>query len=185
MGNDWVRIIPARAGFTLRGSVAWGHWRDHPRSRGVYSVYGQVTERKEGSSPLARGLRGLRMDRRWHMGIIPARAGFTNSGRCARRGRPDHPRSRGVYGVKSVAAKPINGSSPLARGLRYQERDQQGTARIIPARAGFTPRRSPWKGILMDHPRSRGVYFMTAFIGARSKGSSPLARGLPPTGMRP
>ena len=30
--------------------------RDHPRSRGVYNTYGWVTDRREGSSPLARGL---------------------------------------------------------------------------------------------------------------------------------
>ena len=32
--------------------------------------------------------------------------------------------------------------------------------------------------MIRDHPRSRGVYAMTAFIGRRIRGSSPLARGL-------
>ena len=36
--RDWAGIIPARAGFTC--SRRWGRWsnRDHPRSRGVYSI---------------------------------------------------------------------------------------------------------------------------------------------------
>ena len=50
--------------------------------------------------------------------------------------------------------------------------------RIIPARAGFTPRppdRRPGRG---DHPRSRGVYVPSGFFTTHSAGSSPLARGL-------
>ena len=50
------RIIPARAGFTL---AAWGTGRgvrDHPRSRGVYSLTPRPASAQPGSSPLARGL---------------------------------------------------------------------------------------------------------------------------------
>ena len=56
------------------------------------------------------------------------------------------------------------------------------TARIIPARAGFT---SPGRDYLekeMDHPRSRGVYAFFSVGFACGLGSSPLARGLPVAG---
>ena len=75
-----ARIIPARAGSTLRlprtSALQW----DHPRSRGVYS-----TPRKEkpcwlGSSPLARGLPASLRELVERRGIIPARAGSTRLG---------------------------------------------------------------------------------------------------------
>ena len=72
-----ARIIPARAGFTFlrsrRGRYRW----DHPRSRGVYAVTRRCASSGPGSSPLARGLRGVAAP--WGTGgrIIPARAGFT------------------------------------------------------------------------------------------------------------
>ena len=54
-----VGIIPARAGFTKRQAPNKDVDRDHPRSRGVYqsSMLKRLTG--NGSSPLARGLRGL------------------------------------------------------------------------------------------------------------------------------
>ena len=54
----FVRIIPARAGFTIvaenRGKLS----KDHPRSRGVYASVLPWGMGWRGSSPLARGLRG-------------------------------------------------------------------------------------------------------------------------------
>ena len=95
-----------------------------------------------GSSPLARGLlNGWHHDRGQHR-IIPARAGFTRSAGSTATTRPDHPRSRGVYGREDrrppprrldhprsrgvyLGAGPLDtpagGSSPLARGLRYHD----------------------------------------------------------------
>ena len=51
-----LRIIPARAGFTVRPTVAPTPVRDHPRSRGVYVQPVLRTAWRRGSSPLARGL---------------------------------------------------------------------------------------------------------------------------------
>ena len=94
------RIIPARAGFT-HGRRHHG-WRrmDHPRSRGVYAPYGAYGWGDEGSSPLARGLRGGAQRPATHPG--------------------DHPRSRGVYPRKAHRSAPTAGSSPLARGLHLR-----------------------------------------------------------------
>ena len=90
-------IIPARAGFTLlvlgRASIR----TDHPRSRGVYPPSRSPRWSASGSSPLARGLHDAAVRKALRARIIPARAGFT-TGHCPRTpGRPDHPRSRGVY----------------------------------------------------------------------------------------
>ena len=133
-----MRIIPARAGFTLRRrGMASRPW-DHPRSRGVYRRPESPDRSAAGSSPLARGLLpgGLKV---WPCGrIIPARAGFTTSEAGIPVLRTDHPRSRGVYfAVKMVSAFP-SGSSPLARGLRPGPHRPCYESRIIPARAGFT-----------------------------------------------
>ena len=73
----------------------------------------------------------------------------------------------------------MDGSSPLARGLRSSRIGVCGSCGIIPARAGFTRRKyeptPPWS----DHPRSRGVYNYKTSKHGNKGGSSPLARGLP------
>ena len=71
-------IIPARAGFTERFDSAHGRETDHPRSRGVYSRRFLTVYCIAGSSPLARGLQGEEAGLEALVGIIPARAGFTD-----------------------------------------------------------------------------------------------------------
>ena len=70
------------------------------------------------------------------------------------------------------------GSSPLARGLRGQVLVGPVDLGIIPARAGFTGRYSHPNVCTWDHPRSRGVYWLSPFKAGPINGSSPLARGL-------
>ena len=131
-------IIPARAGFT--SPIPWPSPRitDHPRSRGVYSPRRVALASSRGSSPLARGLPFRVTQFPGHSGIIPARAGFTSTSK----GRPalsaDHPRSRGVYEMNFSVVTLMDGSSPLARGLRLLRTAGHNETRIIPARAGFT-----------------------------------------------
>ena len=156
--HDDVGIIPARAGFTTAssGSILLG--QDHPRSRGVYVVASLDELYPVGSSPLARGLlTGIRTVA-YSVGIIPARAGFTKLGYTYVLEDGDHPRSRGVYGGVSCVVGGLEGSSPLARGLRRGGGPPPGRRRIIPARAGFTPGDVIVSGTQTDHPRSRGVY---------------------------
>ena len=71
------RIIPARAGFTLRPEVRHLLAQDHPRSRGVYRSIRTMASTGMGSSPLARGLQTGSDELIERIGIIPARAGFT------------------------------------------------------------------------------------------------------------
>ena len=72
-------IIPARAGFTVDAIRSAYPYRDHPRSRGVYARRVSPSQPITGSSPLARGLRGVLRRSLAPEGIIPARAGFTRS----------------------------------------------------------------------------------------------------------
>ena len=136
--NAQIRIIPARAGFTPRPHRRCGRWRDHPRSRGVYSRDCRGRWRRRGSSPLARGLLAYVVKGNGDYGIIPARAGFTSAATCWGVRKSDHPRSRGVYRPTDPSEAFRSGSSPLARGLREAFVWVSWGSRIIPARAGFT-----------------------------------------------
>ena len=171
-------IIPARAGFTPGGELGQPRAQDHPRSRGVYTRGEMRRHRREGSSPLARGLRLRDQEGGDLPGIIPARAGFTAGGRRLRAHDPDHPRSRGVYASPCPSPPNANGSSPLARGLPLHRRPDPQGDRIIPARAGFTSPGGRGRGPHRDHPRSRGVYASQSVSPCGVTGSSPLARGL-------
>ena len=151
-------IIPARAGFTDPCGDGLFSSTDHPRSRGVYSPGASCPSRPVGSSPLARGLHLrhhlIRVTRR----IIPARAGFTSQPLLLTVSPWDHPRSRGVYADTPPHRDAHRGSSPLARGLLVHNEETVKPKRIIPARAGFTPRARQHSTDYADHPRSRGVY---------------------------
>ena len=200
------RIIPARAGFTLRSVTVSPRTADHPRSRGVYHRGRAVHVRVAGSSPLARGLQGIRLRAIALRGIIPARAGFTSRPDYGSPCAADHPRSRGVYLLTVNAVVFECGSSPLARGLRTRRSRTGPQCRDHPRSRGvyeisITTRikqigSSPLaRGLLRnhlgqgeyaaDHPRSRGVYATFGDSVAQDGGSSPLARGLPPRTSSP
>ena len=174
-------IIPARAGFTPRAPASHARSSDHPRSRGVYSQPWRCRTLSLGSSPLARGLPATLTVLLLTPGIIPARAGFTGPGRAAPHHAQDHPRSRGVYWSGWCWRGSSRGSSPLARGLLVEFGGPEAGRRIIPARAGFTFAFARLRATSQDHPRSRGVYFPTTVRTTGTRGSSPLARGLPMT----
>ena len=171
-------IIPARAGFTNDCTSPASTCQDHPRSRGVYKHASSEGYQTTGSSPLARGLRCIRINRACPTGIIPARAGFTYIDKWGEVKAKDHPRSRGVYAPLSFVDRLALGSSPLARGLHDFYCVQRGLGGIIPARAGFTPSRTGSACPGTDHPRSRGVYCGYQYGTDIDSGSSPLARGL-------
>ena len=131
---------------------------DHPRSRGVYRACATDDDACTGSSPLARGLLCGHIPLLVHGGIIPARAGFTGGPDGATDGGRDHPRSRGVYNPAREGRGFQQGSSPLARGLLPVSIMNSSKRRIIPARAGFTSSDFQILNMILDHPRSRGVY---------------------------
>ena len=131
-------IIPARAGFTPSSGKSGYPPSDHPRSRGVYDHDLSDDRSVFGSSPLARGLLLDRVVQLTIERIIPARAGFTTRRGTTRWTAGDHPRSRGVYVSAAGEQRVVDGSSPLARGLRRVVDLSLDRVRIIPARAGFT-----------------------------------------------
>ena len=71
----------------------------------------------------------------------------------------------------------VQGSSPLARGLRRPQRRAGNHPGIIPARAGFTPIPSRTKTVTWDHPRSRGVYRRGGIAFLRGGGIIPARAG--------
>ena len=174
-------IIPARAGFTRWTVMPAGSRSDHPRSRGVYCTSRSTSTTEPGSSPLARGLPDGSPFGRVVGGIIPARAGFTRAALAGRDLMWDHPRSRGVHVIVDYYRSQEQGSSPLARGLRHILVCGSKWGWIIPARAGFTGLLGARPPEPEDHPRSRGVYYSPLPLTRVRYGSSPLARGLPPT----
>ncbi len=70
-------LIPARAGQTSFTHICQTSARAHPRSRGADTASGNTPSSFNGSSPLARGRRGLDSEVGAHCRLIPARAGQT------------------------------------------------------------------------------------------------------------
>ena len=132
-------LIPARAGNTPL-CVRWAcpSWA-HPRSRGEHTSAAAGSSPVRGSSPLARGTPQEIADTAPQVGLIPARAGNTNSGIACCNRRWAHPRSRGEHTIQSRAPSSRWGSSPLARGTQVRQSLQAGLVGLIPARAGNTP----------------------------------------------
>ena len=134
-----------------------------------------------GSSPHARGLPPVEPLAAPPRRIIPARAGFTYVLGSASANVKDHPRTRGVYDLLKRFPAGFSGSSPHARGLPFPGLTGPRVPGIIPARAGFTSEGKPEDNADQDHPRTRGVYGVDDSQFLMRWGSSPHARGLPPT----
>ena len=170
-------LIPARAGNTrLRCRSCRRGWA-HPRSRGEHCGLLGLLFVGLGSSPLARGTPQAQAARHLCRGLIPARAG--NTCRCgrARRWSWAHPRSRGEHMASATATSKTGGSSPLARGTRFQPRIQTARPGLIPARAGNTGVGVGSGAGSGAHPRSRGDHVEAHKPMSTKRGSSPLARG--------
>ena len=136
-------LIPARAGTTAITTAAGPGTGAHPRSRGDHAGRREYEELREGSSPLARGPRVLRLPQSPRPGLIPARAGTTPFPNLQSDTHRAHPRSRGdhlaTFPLMSVAL----GSSPLARGPLAIDLPSGEYTGLIPARAGTTGPSSP------------------------------------------
>ena len=112
-------LIPARAGNTLPSLATSECYWAHPRSRGEHRPLRRALRTLPGSSPLARGTRGVVCEKVRGAGLIPARAGNTNPPTALTMISGAHPRSRGEHFKARYAAAALGGSSPLARGTRY------------------------------------------------------------------
>ena len=171
------RLIPAHAGKTRPRPYIAAAKGAHPRSRGENGLSETRAAIGGGSSPLTRGKRHASAVGRDLLRLIPAHAGKTCTCRpCHRRPRA-HPRSRGENSVKSVVAKPINGSSPLTRGKHRRSHQRRTGRRLIPVHAGKTGCRRSAREQPRAHPRSRGENCRRRWWPIPSRGSSPLTRG--------
>ena len=153
--------------------------RAHPRSRGEHLPVRLPGFPSPGSSPLARGTRGVCEGLEERGGLIPARAGNTPKVRCRGCCVGAHPRSRGEHASGEVLIDRALGSSPLARGTPRFVVMVTVTVGLIPARAGNTPPPRYAPRLVRAHPRSRGEHSTEPNVYRGSSGSSPLARGTP------
>ena len=129
-------LIPAHAGKMVRFGAARGERGAHPRSRGENLGEQTYNAIKAGSSPLTRGKCLATRLAGTSTRLIPAHAGKITGTHSSSDTTRAHPRSRGENSVKSVVAKPINGSSPLTRGKSCQAGLPQYRSGLIPAHAG-------------------------------------------------
>ena len=176
-----VRFIPARAGNTQRLARRPRHGPVHPRSRGEHRRWVVSSSRPSGSSPLARGTPYTVARTNLVLRFIPARAGNTPMGRGWPAPSTVHPRSRGEHAVTPHDREKRTGSSPLARGTQELRRFEADSGRFIPARAGNTFPGGAGRIGSSVHPRSRGEHGSIINLILLILGSSPLARGTPPT----
>ena len=170
-------LIPARAGNTPAPNTVRGLGWAHPRSRGEHSIRDGGIVGSSGSSPLARGTRLWHGVKRLASGLIPARAGNTESGCTAKITGGAHPRSRGEHDDRPQTQCWRRGSSPLARGTHDYGKGFHFVEGLIPARAGNTYFYLFPFTLFRAHPRSRGEHTVEIVEIELIEGSSPLARG--------
>ena len=132
------RIIPAHAGQTKLGSLAFSLNSDHPRACGANSAFELVRRIGCGSSPRMRGKLVINAVVGQPRRIIPAHAGQTAFARTRGRHRPDHPRACGANTMGFGTHRPDLGSSPRMRGKLRLVHVLGYLIRIIPAHAGQT-----------------------------------------------
>ena len=152
------RIIPARAGNTVRVQIVEGLVGDHPRACGEHRRRHCRTGRTAGSSPRVRGtlLGALHGDR--IRGIIPARAGNTMTRISFYIAEGDHPRACGEHLDGDALTTWCGGSSPRVRGTHLCEYWHCLHVGIIPARAGNTKVTQLVVIPVRDHPRACGEH---------------------------
>ena len=171
------RLIPARAGNTLKKPSRLQESSAHPRSRGEHFMTLPTLLTDPGSSPLARGTHRVVLLRYFCTRLIPARAGNTWLRFSFQHTPAAHPRSRGEHLCPNFTPRFRPGSSPLARGTPVNSPAFYAVKRLIPARAGNTHRYPAPSDSCPAHPRSRGEHGILRLRRLLVCGSSPLARG--------
>ena len=171
------RIIPARAGQTHWPAIRTIGRTDHPRACGANGIECAHRTCRHGSSPRGRGKRRRLQRRRGPGRIIPARAGQTSARDMSRNAYADHPRACGANATTAINVSGAAGSSPRVRGKPLRKAGLVTNGRIIPARAGQTPRPRCRNMRATDHPRACGANGSSVRDSARRHGSSPRVRG--------
>ena len=172
-----IRLIPAHAGKTGLKPPKTSRDTAHPRSRGENYVVFTPGVGQSGSSPLTRGKPTLTLRSVMSVRLIPAHAGKTPGLPRRPHPRQAHPRSRGENVGAPLHEAGQTGSSPLTRGKHVAAAARPTRARLIPAHAGKTPRRTCPSRRREAHPRSRGENEKERTVIKNREGSSPLTRG--------
>ena len=89
----------------------------------------------------------------------------------------DHPRACGANRRLCAISVSFGGSSPRMRGKHATVGMVDFPRRIIPAHAGQTGARTPYRGQSADHPRACGANDVHGLAVSRRGGSSPRMRG--------
>ena len=154
--NSTSGLIPACAGKTESGPVAFDMRGAHPRVCGENMPLSGPLGPGRGSSPRVRGKRRASPGRRRSCGLIPACAGKTPVSLPREAGSRAHPRVCGenVRGAREGPAH--DGSSPRVRGKLTEWFSVGIPGRLIPACAGKT--RPTWSDATnrAAHPRVCG-----------------------------
>ena len=144
---------------------------------GENPAFAAKSPRWAGSSPRGRGKHHHLADGLQGRRLIPAWAGKTGRSAARPPGRWAHPRVGGENSVKSVVAKPINGSSPRGRGKLEGVGHEVSRIRLIPAWAGKTGVWYSDSWNLPAHPRVGGENSLKLNERRDLTGSSPRGRG--------
>ena len=153
--SQW--FIPARAGKTYWTAVPACGNSAHPRA---------------GGENLSHGLPRIPIRR-----LIPARAGKTVGVSSECEAGEAHPRAGGENRAAFHRFERWFGSSPRGRGKHQLTNDDDGRTRLIPARAGKTPRHRTGRPRTAAHPRAGGENSTASASLWRLLGSSPRGRG--------
>ena len=152
--------------------------------RGEKSRSMQMTARRKGSPPHARGKGFSSFRISSSEGITPACAGKRQrpaaDGRCSR----DHPRMRGEKATPSALMFWCRGSPPHARGKADLSTARFQDIGITPACAGKRRVGARAAHAVEDHPRMRGEKQIKTWVIFFKKGSPPHARGKAVCGRR-
>ena len=137
-------LIPAWAGKTRRGWMAWACLGAHPRVGGENEFVPTEVAEGSGSSPRGRGKRppGCRLCGPHR--LIPAWAGKTSPASRSARRVPAHPRVGGENPCARWRPRRTRGSSPRGRGKRAHDHRLSPPLRLIPAWAGKTCASTAW-----------------------------------------
>ena len=153
---DWVGLIPARAGKTLRAWSSPCARSAHPRACGENLYRCKRSRVSAGSSPRVRGKLVHPAPLVVNTGLIPARAGKTPSSSPTTSPRRAHPRACGENRAADFAGAAQRGSSPRVRGKRIPPAARRRGPGLIPARAGKTLGFSDVATAAAAHPRACG-----------------------------
>ena len=133
--------------------------------------------KKQGSPPPMRGKDYSDIIEAIHVRITPAHAGKSCRSRTSIPRREDHPRPCGEKAAVSTRRCAARGSPPPMRGKGAGSANCRGAAGITPAHAGNSRKRSSFKPLDKDHPRSCGEKSAAEADTSAKAGSPPLMRG--------